>query len=140
MNSIKETMLERVNDVRQGMNSLRSSDFGYLFFWQEVGALAEKECKEAWKKLQDPKGKVNVGSDDDMRALGVGDHVVTNSKLFSVVAKIAAPRTNLDVELLQNAIIKAYPNVKATRLASIVEACRLEGKAALTKRVVENVQ
>lgn len=140
MKSIKDTILERIDDVRKGMNSLRSSDFGNAFFWQVVCAQAETKLKDEWAKLQDPQGKLKLKDDDDMRDLGSGDHVITNSKLFSVTAKIGAGRRTLNVDMLKSAIVRAYPSVRLDKLTEIIEDCKIQGKEQLTKRVVENVR
>jgi hypothetical protein len=104
-----------------------------IFYWQEVLSLAEDEVKAAWRAAQE------VGlipSDDDMRALGEGEHIVVDSQLFSVLAKVSKPSERFDRDLFIATLVKKYKLEKA-RLEAIAESCKVPSKAALSKSVVE---
>jgi len=135
MATIKERIAARLEDVRTGMNSLRSSKLGNAYFWQEVGALADKGAKAAWAEMQTGKDSF-VLDDDSMRALGEGEHVVERTKLFCVSAKIAAPRKNFDLDSFIAAASKKF-KIDAAKLTALADAHKVSGKPSLTKRVLE---
>jgi hypothetical protein len=143
--SIKETLIERVNDVRLGMNSLQSSDFGDVFFWQEVSSYADKQHEAAWKELQAPeKGRPKIKTDDELRALGEGPHSLKTTKLFNVqiqVAKASSTLTKEGFDAFLAELCHKYKILDTKAVLGLVEKHKKAGgKARLTKRVVENVR
>jgi hypothetical protein len=138
--SIASVLIEEVNDLRLSKGIIRRSDYGPAFFWQTICSHSEKQCEEAWKKLQDPNGKVKLHDDDAMRAFGIGDHIVVTATPFAVSAKVTTGRRMIDTEALKAAIIEAYPNVRLERLDAIIEASKKASKNPLQKRIVEIVK
>jgi len=136
MATIKDTMLKRVDDVRTGMNSLRTSHYGDAFFWQELSSLADKKLKEAWAVLQGAKASARVNDDDTLRALGAGDHVLDRTKRFVCMAKVTEPRKGLDEALLVATLAKKY-KLDPVAVAAVIAACKVPGKPALSKRILE---
>jgi hypothetical protein len=114
----------------------RKTNSGVLFDirkWQEAKSMAEKNLKQAWADAQ---AEGLVTTDDDMRALGEGTHVVTESGPFSVTAKVSTARSSIDADLLLSAIVSHF---KCTPLVAlnVIERGKKEGKPALEKRVLE---
>ena len=107
-----------------------------IFYWQVVEDIASKGLKQAWEAAA-TEGVVN--SDDQLRALGEGEHLVVDSNHFSVLASVSKPRLNFDRDLFLDKVAKKYKLDKA-KLMVLAESCKVEGKAALSKRVVEAAQ
>ena len=107
-----------------------------IFYWQVVEDIASKGLKQAWEAAA-TEGVVN--SDDQLRALGEGEHLVVDSNHFSVLASVSKPRLNFDRDLFLDKVAKKYKLDKA-KLMALAESCKVEGKAALSKRVVEAAQ
>lgn len=135
--TIKETIIGRIEEVRQGLNSIRASDVGKLYFYQEVAAWAAEKAEAEWAKLQET-GTGIVNSDDELRALGAGPHVVYTDKRLSVCATVSKPRNNFKLELFITSLCKKF-KLNIARVAAIAETSKEEGKASLSKRVVEIV-
>lgn len=138
MATIKETILQRVEEVRQGLNSLKRSDYGNLYFYQEVAAWAAKQEEAEWKKLQDAKTGL-LDSDDDMRALGEGPHIVASGKVLQVCASVSKPRSTFQLEAFIETLCKRF-KLLPEKVVVIAEGSKAEGRAALSKRVVETIQ
>lgn len=132
---LRERIVSLIDDCRTGMNSLRGPKFGYLFFWQEVLALAEDRLKKQWEKLQ---ADGELPSDDDMRKLGEGDHIVKEDKRFTVTAKVSKPQERFDKDLFITEVARRY-KLKVSDLEAIANSklAKKETRPSLTKRVLE---
>lgn len=132
---LRERIVTLVEDCRTGINSLRSSKLGYLYFWQEVAALADDRLKQQWEKLQ---ADGVLPSDDAMRALGEGDHIVKEDNRFTVTAKVSKEQQRFDRDLFIEAVAKKY-KLKVSDLVALANTkeCKKLSKPSLTKRVLE---
>ena len=104
-----------------------------IYYWQEVSTHADKQLKSAWLSAQEA-GLVKT--DDDMRALGEGEHIVVDSQAFSVLAKVSKPRELFDRDLFIATLVKKY-KLERGRLEAIAENCKVPCKPSLSKSVVE---
>ena len=109
------------------------SYLGEIFTWQEVKDYSESALKEAWRKAREDGV---VPSDEDLRALGTGEHIVVESNSFSCLATINKPRKNLDVEALVDALVKKFKLDRGV-VVGMVEKCKKDGTPPLSKRVRE---
>lgn len=132
MAKIKDRIEAGVAEVYAGSNALRASEFGRIYFWQEVSTLADAKLKKAWEAKQGG----HLPSDDDMRAAGEGDHVLERDKRFTVLAKVSKPRENFKLELFIAKLVKKH-KLDAAALVALAETCKEPGKASLSKRVLE---
>jgi hypothetical protein len=105
-----------------------------LYFWQEVCKLADTELKKAWKTAQADDGPVDT--DDDLRQLTKGEHIVCESDDFSCLVTVQGPRANFDRELFVESLCKAF-KLKRASVDKVAENCLVETKPPLQKRVVE---
>jgi len=104
-----------------------------IFVWQEVNKLAADSLKEAWATAQTSGA---LPFDDELRNKGEGEHIVTESDMFSLVTKVMAPRQNFDRDLFIEKVAKKFKIPVAT-LTALADASKVDGKAALSKRVLE---
>ena len=104
-----------------------------IFFWQVVEEVATKLRKQSWE-VASTEGVVK--SDDQLRALGEGEHNVLDSNHFSVLASVTKPRMLFDRELFIANVAKKY-KLDVGKLTVMAEACKIENKPALSKRIVE---
>lgn len=104
-----------------------------IFFWQEVSSLAKDMLEKAWTS------NVECGAvpdDDAMRAAGIGERIVAESKHFSCVATVQAPRSNFDRELFLKRLSKRY-KLPVSALETLADDCKKPSTPPLRKRVVE---
>jgi hypothetical protein len=106
-----------------------------VFFWQEVAALANASLREAWSRVQEPKGP--LPDDDELRGLDFGDNSVTSAGNFVVVAKLSQPKSMFDRESFITTVAKRY-KISPTRLAELAEKAVKESKPSLSKKVLES--
>lgn len=132
MAKVKDRIVAAVAGVYAASNALRASEYGRIYFWQEVGKLADDKLKKAWEARQ----TLNIISDDGMRALGEGEHVLDLDKRFTVVAKVSKPREGFDLELFIAALVKRH-KLDAVKLAELAATCKSKSKPSLSKRVLE---
>lgn len=133
MAKIKDQIEAGVTDVYAKSNALRASEFGRIYFWQEVSTLADAKLKKAWEAKQNGQ----LPGDDAMRALGEGDHVLERDKRFMVFAKVSKPRESFDLDGFIAKLAKKY-KLDPVVLKAIADGCKKEGKASLSKRVLES--
>jgi hypothetical protein len=103
-----------------------------IFAWQTIAKHAEELLKRSWAAAQ----PVEVPDDDFMRALGRGEHIVTEAGAFTCIANITAPRMLLNQDDFNQAVSKRY-EIDIAELLDLAEACKTEGKPPLSKRVLE---
>lgn len=129
---LKDKITEAVPAILSASNAMRSADYGAIFFWQEVGSLAEKKLKEAWAAAQ----LKLLPDDEGMRALGEGEHIVAEDKRFSVVAKVSKPGERFDLDTFIAAVAKKY-KADPVALKALADASKKQAKPSLSKRVLE---
>lgn len=130
---IEDAILTQMTSILGKSGKSNQKYLNVIYFWQEVSALADVGLKEAWREAQE---SGMVPSDNDMRALGEGDHMVVDTQHFSVLAKVSKPRANFDRDLFIAHLVKKYKLQKA-RLEALAETCKVPSKRALSKSVVE---
>jgi hypothetical protein len=113
-----------------------NSGLDILYFWQEISVFADNALKESWRSCQE---RGVIPSDDDMRALGEGEHIVIDSQLFSVLAKVSKPSERFDRDLFIATLVRKYKLNKA-KLEAVADSCKVPCKASLSKSVVEAAQ
>jgi hypothetical protein len=106
-----------------------------IYLWQEISKRAKSELDNSWKTAQSPGGQIDK-SDEVLRKLDRGEHIVCESNHFSVLVKIDTPRKTFDLEEFITIVSKKY-KVPADKLTAMAEACKKDGTAPLTKRVIE---
>ena len=107
-----------------------------VFFWQEVASLASGSLKEAWNRVQEPKGP--LPNDDELRGFDFGDNSVTSAGSFVVVAKLTQPKTMFDKEGFINNVAKRY-KISPARLAELANKTVKESRPSLSKKVLESL-
>jgi hypothetical protein len=132
MAKIKDRIEAGVAEVYAGSNALRASEFGRIYFWQEVSTLADAKLKKAWEAKQGG----HLPSDDDMRAAGEGDHVLERDKRFTVLAKVSKARESFDLDGFIAKLAKKH-KLDPVALKAMADGCKKVGKASLSKRVLE---
>jgi hypothetical protein len=132
-----KTVANKVEESLEAIQPPRGANYKALFEiakWQAVCKLGESKLKVAWKTAQSEEGIID--SDDDLRALGEGTHIVLEQGRFSATAKVNAPRKTLDADALIEHMRRVH-GVSAVDMARAFEACKKEGTAPLEKRVLE---
>jgi hypothetical protein len=136
-----------VLEIRHGINALKVSNLGLIFFWQTVCKLATDRLETAWAQAQTPfdnkkdtaiNGSPLIMSDDEMRAVGTGEHVVMSTKNFIIVAKVDKARETVDLDTTLAAIAHEFKILDTVRLIKVANESKVKGQAPLTKRVLEN--
>jgi len=107
--------------------------FGTIFYWQEIKKFSEAAHEAAWKIAQ--KAKV-APEDDDLRDLGNGEHIISDSKLFSFIVKVDNPRKTFDQEAFIEQISRKY-KLNVAELSKIAATCMKDSKPPLSKRILE---
>jgi hypothetical protein len=138
MSDLSHKLQKRVTDLLTTFVPLRKGDnkgsyLADIWVAQEIERQADKALAQAWKRAQDDGV---VADDDEMRALGVGDHLVSESNDFSVTAKVAKGREIFYKGVFIAAVSKKY-KIDIVKLNELAEKCVSNGKLPLTKRVVE---
>lgn len=105
-----------------------------LFVWQTVKKLGETGLKDAWANAQRDDGP--VPDDTALRALGEGEHIVIESKTFSLLAKVTKPRSSFDKKLFVEVAAKKF-KVRKEEIEALIESCSTLGQPVLEKRLVE---
>lgn len=135
---IKERVLSGLTALVESLPSPRKSNdakyYQEIFAWQEIAALAEDRMKAAWKEAQGPAAVIEA--DDDMRARGVGDHIVSEAGNFSCVAKVANEGQRFDKEAFVELAAKKLKVPPSKIMALMMDATK-PSKAALQKRIME---
>lgn len=105
-----------------------------IYFWQVVTELAKKRCENSWEEIQKAGGLVD--SDDRLRELAAGEHIATESNKFTALIKLSEPRRTFNTEEFVSRAARKF-RVPASKIEALIEDCKLPGKPALTKRIVE---
>lgn len=132
MAKLKERIVESVDAIYSASNALRGSDFGRIYFWQEVSCLADAKLKESWEQAQ----KTGIPADDELRALPMGDHVVDEDKRFTLVAKVSKPRELFDLDMFIAAVAKKH-KLDPVALKALADQSKKATKPSLSKKVLE---
>lgn len=134
----RPTVTERVREALDGIVPSRGQANSALLFnvrkWQEAKVYAEAELKKAWKIVQKPIGSTET--DDEMRARGTGEHIVSEAGQFSVTAKVASASRTLSIDALVIYMNREH-DIPPGDMLRIIEECKVEGTASLSKRVLE---
>ena len=128
---------DRVKTAMDDIQPPRGANYKVLFEiakWLAVKNLGETNLKAAWKAAQTTEGV--IPSDDALRELGEGTHVVLEQGRFSATAKVTAPRKTPDMEALGLYLSRNH-GISIADYNAAVEACKKEGTAPLEKRVLE---
>lgn len=134
--SLKDKLTTEVCEslIRQSPDKSNSGKYLWpIYYWQILSAFAEASFKEAWQNAVTAKV---VSPDEELRQLGAGEHLLTDSKLFSAMVTVSKPRTTFDRELFIDTVAKKY-KLDKVKLVALAESCKTQGNPALTKRVVE---
>jgi len=107
--------------------------FGTIYYWQEIKKFSEAAHEAAWKTARAAKV---IKEDDDLRDLGSGEHIIADSKLFSFIVKVDAPRKNFNRERFISVVAKRY-KLNEAELAKIAADCFDDGTPPLSKRILE---
>lgn len=126
-----ETWLKNVPRYRGNSNSAKV--YHEIYVWQELSRIADEACEAAWSVAQENK---LIKSDDKMRDLGPGDHIVSEAENFSCTAKVAKPGLSLNKELLVETLAKKF-KTNELKILAILTDCSEETKPRLTKRIME---
>lgn len=125
--------LDKIQKVTFGKIKMSNdeSTLSEVFLWQEVEKLADKNLKVAWK---------DTGlTDDNLRSLGIGEHIALESGSLSCVAKVSDGRVCFDKDALSAfilAIAKKH-KIPVASLNTLAEKCKGKTKPILEKRVLE---
>jgi hypothetical protein len=104
-----------------------------VYFWQVVADLAKKREEAAWEEIQ----KGLIGSDDDLRQLSEGEHLVVESGRYSVIAEVSKPQRRFNAEKFAERAARQFRTTVA-RVTALIEDCKIPSKkAVLSKRVIE---
>ena len=139
MKTAKEQILEGVVDLAASIKvpELKKNEgalYVNVFIWQEINRIAEDSLKKAWATAQAKDGV--LVDDDEMRALGEGDHIVSESGTFSLVAKVSKPRQSFQKDDFIAAAARQFKTSPAKVLELYEKHCK-DGKPALQKRIME---
>ena len=104
------------------------------FLWQELSSIADKRLKESWAAAQGKDGVIET--DDEMRARGTGEHIVSESGSFSCVAKLSAARKVFDRDRFIATAATTF-KVKPAVIIAMLDKCTSDGKLPLNKRILE---
>lgn len=105
-----------------------------IYTWQETIKYAKERYDEAWKKAQLNGGP--IADDDNLRELGKGEHIVTESNSMSCIVTVQDPRRNFSKEKFIALIAKQH-KIPVAELESLAERAYKETAPPLSKRVVE---
>lgn len=132
---VKETLIDRLQALGQVLPSGKRGDnleplLAEIYLAQETKKWAEDKLKKAWAAAQDEA----VPDDAAMRAKGVGQHLVCESKNFTVTAKVDTPRQSFDKDAFIEQVSKRF-KLPLDRLKAIADGCVAKSAPPLTKRV-----
>jgi len=134
---ILETAHALVDSPAGVRNPDRRSNVGRVLFelylWQELGKEAEDQLKSLWAKAVE---EGLIKEDDHYRNLGPGETIAGESDSFSVLMKVSKARKSLDKEAFLSAVAKKA-KIARPALDELWESCSKEGRASLSKRVLE---
>lgn len=145
MSELRKDLIEDVMDIWKEyvpQKPIKGDPKGHgladLFFWQTLNKFAEKECKAAWERAQNPNSETKfLAIDDELRKAGAGNEsIIVESKKFSLVVKITAGQRRFDLDTFCDALTKKFKLDKG-ELLQLAETCKPESAPQLSKRVVE---
>src|SRR5262249_15723758 len=93
-----------------------------IFYWQVVSENATKALKSAWERAV---ADGVVENDDQLRALGAGEHMLIDTNHFSVLASITKPRMLFDRDLFVEKVARKY-KLEKSKLRAMAEECKVE--------------
>lgn len=130
-----ETLLETVAGLPtlHPTNSSTASNLTSILVWQETLRIAAAKFKAAWDY---PQSEGILPTDDVMRQLGEGEHVVERAGNIVLMAKVSKPREGFDRDLFIRRVAKKY-KLPISDIEELAEASYTEGNPSLSKRVVE---
>ena len=105
-----------------------------IWLYQEIYKWAKKRKEAAWEIAQDKDGV--LPQDDELRALGLGDHIVKDSHNYSVTINVANGQPSFDKDAFLLLVSNKH-GVPLETLQQLAESCVSVGKLKLTKRVLE---
>jgi len=107
--------------------------FSTIFFWQEVKKYSESALDAAWKIAASAKV---VPDDDDLRDKGQGEHIISDSRQFSFIAKVDKPRQTFDQETFIKQLAERF-KLNEELLTKMAANCLKDSKPPLSKRILE---
>lgn len=132
--AIEAQLLQLIASPINPDRSLTGKQLWTVYFWQVVAEVAEKSKKASWEAIQGAGGLVDA--DDKLRALSAGEHIAAESNKYTVMVKLSEPRKTFNLEAFIEKAARRY-RIPKDKLTELAEACRTEGKPALTKRIIE---
>lgn len=134
---INQRLLAMVKPEAKIITKFKDDDrgvfFATIFLWQEVKKYSESALEAAWKTAVAAKV---VSEDEDLRDLGQGEHIISDSRLFSFIAKVDNPRQSFDQEAFIRRVATKY-KLDPDALAKIAVECVKDSKPPLSKRILE---
>lgn len=129
----KDRIVEHLNKIQTvvfGRTKMLNEEtvLSQVFLWQEVCKLAKKNLELAWKATE--------LEEDDLRNLGVGEHIALESGVFSCIAKVGDGRSCFNKDKFILAVAKKH-KIPVASLTAIAEKCKDKTKPVLEKRVLE---
>lgn len=112
----------------------RASPLGDAFFYQVASKFTDAALTEQWRLLQSS----IVPSDDLLRGLSRGEHVLCQAPPFAVSVKLTAPRKLIDADLLKQALVEN--GMAPAEADKVLAAARRLSRVPVEKRIVEIVR
>ena len=121
-----------------GLGQTDASNIGQtlydIFFFQEVIEYAEIQLRKYWAAAQGEHRPIDT--DDELRKLGKGEHIVAESDKFSCVVTVNNPRLSLDKDAFIASISRKF-KLKRDVLDKLADASKKRSRAPVQKRVLE---
>lgn len=106
-----------------------------IWIWQEIEEFASEARKRAWKAAQvADEGDPIVPPDEELRG-DIGEAIVVDSKTYSCVVKVDAPRQNFDRDTFVALVTRKF-GIPASKMVALVDAAKKETAAPLTKTII----
>ena len=103
---------------------------GEAYLWDEVVRFAEAKKKAAWEAM------TKEGLIPDKKKLDPGDHELTYSPSFTVIAKVTQPVKRFDDEEFARLMLEVR-KVPVSVTKELLDKARMPGNSIVTMKVVE---
>ena len=132
---IERKVADLVMGVRQRVRGNTDGLFAEAYAWQVIEKISKDEAKKAEQALRDNE---LIDEDDDIRALGHGEHTIESSNSFSMQALVKKTSGRFDKDKFILAASRKF-RIAVEKLTALAESdkSKKETKAPLEKWIVE---
>lgn len=126
-------LLSQLSNIKPDSNANSDKFVADAYKWDAAEALCKKKSDQAWATLESHN---IIPEDGERRALGPGEHLLSESKLFVVQAKISQPVKRFSADALADEMVKQFKCSRSDALL-MIERAKKPSNSTVTLSVLE---